>query len=248
MRGFALSVLGAIALAALVVPHGASAQATPDYAAILNAPDRPDADRKNDERRAPAKILALAGVQPGWKILDMGAGAGYSTELMARAAGPTGKVYGQNPPDMMDRAKTGYEERAKSPAMKTVTTLYRAYDDPVPSDVRNLDLITFFYAYHDVTYMAVDRVKMDHALLDALKPGGFFVIADYAALPGTGTSVSKTLHRIDEDFLKKEVEAAGFKLVEEGNFLRNPNDPHDMVIFRQQIPIDIFVLKFQKPG
>jgi len=117
----------------------------------------------------------------------------------------------------------------------------------VPADVRDLDLITFFYAYHDVTYMAVDRVKMDHALLDALKPGGFFVIADYAALPGTGTSVSKTLHRIDEDFLKKEVEAAGFKLVEEGDFLRNPNDPHDMVIFRQQIPIDIFVLKFQKP-
>jgi predicted methyltransferase len=224
------------------------AQTAPDYTAIINAPDRTDADRKNDERRAAVNILAFTGVRPGWTILDMGAGAGYSTELMARAAGPTGKVYGQNPPDMMDRARSAYEERAKSPAMQTVTTLTRVYDDPVPAEVKNLDLVTFFYAYHDVTYMPVDRAKMDHALLDALKPGGYFVIADYASLPGAGTSVSNTLHRIDEDFLKKEVEAAGFKLVQEGDFLRNPDDPHTMPIFRPQIPIDIFVLKFQKPG
>jgi predicted methyltransferase len=224
------------------------AQTAPDYTAIINAPDRTDADRKNDERRAAVNILAFTGVRPGWTILDMGAGAGYSTELMARAAGPTGKVYGQNPPDMMDRARSAYEERAKSPAMQTVTTLARVYDDPVPAEVKNLDLVTFFYAYHDVTYMPVDRAKMDHALLDALKPGGYFVIADYASLPGAGTSVSNTLHRIDEDFLKKEVEAAGFKLVQEADFLRNPDDPHTMPIFRPQIPIDIFVLKFQKPG
>jgi predicted methyltransferase len=242
MNGLVRSLLVA---AAIAVCAPAVAQ---DYAAVVNAPDRSEADRKNDERREPVKILALAGVKPGWTILDMGAGAGYSTELMARATGPTGKVYGQNPPDMMAGARTGYEARAKSPAMANVTALERGFEDPVPPEVKNLDLITFFYAYHDVTYMAVDRMKMDHALLDALKPGGFLVIADYAALPGTGTSVSKTLHRIEEDFLKKEVESAGFKLVEEGDFLRNPDDPHDMPIFRPQIPIDIFVLKFQKPG
>jgi len=242
MNGLARSLLVA---AVVAVSAPAVAQ---DFAAVVNAPDRSEADRKNDERRQPVKILTLAGVKPGWTILDMGAGAGYSTELMARATGPTGKVYGQNPPDMMERAKTAYEDRAKSPAMQNVTTLMRGYEDPVPPEVKNLDLITFFYAYHDVTYMSVDRTKMDHVLLDALKPGGYLLIADYAALPGVGTSVSKTLHRIDEDFLKKEVEAAGFKLVEEGDFLRNPKDPHDMPIFRPQIPIDIFVLKFQKPG
>ena len=243
-----LARFGFVVVSLAVASAASLAQTAPDYTGILNAPDRTEADRKNDERRAPVKILAFAGVQPGWTILDMGAGAGYSTELMARAAGPSGKVYGQNPPDMMDRARSAYEERAKSPAMRTVTTLTRVYDDPVPAEVKNLDLITFFYAYHDVTYMPVDRGKMDRALFEALKPGGYLVIADYAALPGAGTSVSNTLHRIDEDFLKQEVEAAGFKLVQEGDFLRNPDDPHTMPIFRPQIPIDIFVLKFQKPG
>jgi predicted methyltransferase len=74
MRGFARSVLALVALAA--ASGALMAQTAPDYPAVLNAPDRTDADRKNDERRAPLKILAIAGVQPGWTVLDMGAGAG----------------------------------------------------------------------------------------------------------------------------------------------------------------------------
>ena len=62
---------------------------TPDYAAIVAAPDRTDADRQADQRRQPAKMLAFTGVKTGMKVLDMEAGAGYSTELLARAVGPT---------------------------------------------------------------------------------------------------------------------------------------------------------------
>ena len=72
-------------------------------------------------------------------------------------------------------------------------------------------------------------------------------VADYAALPGAPITTGKTFHRLDEDIEKREIEAAGFKLVDEGMFLRNPNDPHDMPIFKPKIPIDIYVLKFQKP-
>ena len=55
-----------------------------------------DADRQTDQRRDPVKLLAFTGVKTGMTVLDMGAGGGYSTELMARAVGPTGKVYGQD--------------------------------------------------------------------------------------------------------------------------------------------------------
>ena len=48
---------------------------------------------------------------PGMKVLDMGAGGGYSTELMARAVAPSGVVYAQYPADGSERARTNFEAR-----------------------------------------------------------------------------------------------------------------------------------------
>ena len=53
-----------------------------------------------------------------------------------------------------------------------------------------------------------------------------FFIEDHAAKPGSPISSADDLHRIDEDFLKKEVESVGFKLVGESQVLRNPADDH----------------------
>jgi predicted methyltransferase len=242
MRG---AVIGLLALAALQA--AANPSAAQDYAAIVAAPDRSDADRQTDRRRDPVKLLAFTGVRTGMTVLDMGVGGGYSTELMARAVGTSGKVYGQDSADTNARAKERFEARMKTPAMHNVTLLVRPFDDPVPADVHDLDLITFFFYYHDTTYMAVGRAAMNRKLLAALKPGAFLVIADHSAKPGTGTSVGKSLHRIEESALKGEVEAAGFKLVAEADFLRHPEDPRDEPIFRPKVPVDEFVLKFQKP-
>jgi predicted methyltransferase len=242
MRAAVTVTISGVAIAMFAALASATAQGTVDYAAIIAAPDRSDADRKTDERRDPTKLLAFTGVQPGMKVLDMGAGAGYSTELMARAAGPAGKVFGQD-----DKAREKFEARAKTPAMANVTYLVRAFDDPVPADIGKLDLITFFFAYHDVSFAPVDRARMDKALFDALKPGGILILADHAARPGDGTSVASTLHRIEESVVKNELAAAGFKLIGEGDFLHHPDDPHDTPVFKMPGKVDEFVLKFQKP-
>jgi predicted methyltransferase len=220
----------------------------PDYAAIVASPDRSDGDRQTDARRQPAKMLAFAGVTTGMRILDMEANAGYSTELLARAVGPDGVVYAQDSAAVIERfVKDKFDLRAQKPAMKNVVHVIRNFDDPVPPDVGGLDMITFFFAYHDVTYMEVDRTLMNKKMFAALKPGGFLVIADHSARPGDGTNVAKTLHRIEESTLHQEIEAAGFKLVTEADFLRHPEDPRDAAVFRPVIPVDEFVLKYQKP-
>jgi predicted methyltransferase len=218
-----------------------------DFEAMVASPDRSDADRQTDQRRQPAKMLVFTGVGNGMKVLDMGAGAGYSTELLARAVGAGGVVYAQESAAVMERVKDKFDIRAQSPAMKNVVHMIRNYDDPVPADVKGLDLITFFFAYHDVTYMPVDRAEMNKKMFAALKPGGFLVIADHSARAGEGTSVAKTFHRIEEVTLRKEIEAAGFKLAAEADFLRHPEDPRDAAVFRPQVPVDEFVLKYQKP-
>jgi len=233
----------------LVFASGAAlAQAAPDYAAVVASPDRSDADREIDKRRNPVQLLAFTGAGTGMKVLDMGAGGGYSSELMARAVGASGVVYAHNAADLSARAKERFEARMKTPAMANVVALARPFDDPLPTDVRDLDLVTFFFFYHDTTYMEVDRAEMNRKLYAALRPGGMLVIADHSARPGDGATVGKTFHRIEEAVLRAEVEAAGFRLVAEGDFLRHPEDARNFSVNRPTGPVDEFVLKFRKPN
>ncbi len=123
------------------------------------------------------------------------------------------------------------------------------FDNPVPPAAADgkLDLVTLMFNYHDFGFLGVDRARTNRAIFQALKPGGVYVIADHAGRPGTGISESGTLHRIEESFLRAEVEAAGFRLADEGQFLRNPNDPRDRNTPEPAQPKDEFVLKFVKP-
>ena len=110
------------------------AATAPDYDAIVASPDRSDADRQTDQRRQPAKMLAFTGVTTGMKVLDMEANAGYSTELLARAVGPTGMVYAQDSGALIERfVKDKFDIRAQKPAMKNVVHVIRNFDDPDPA-------------------------------------------------------------------------------------------------------------------
>jgi predicted methyltransferase len=213
-----------------------------DYKAILASPDRIEADRSNDGKRKADQMLPFIAAKSGMRALDMAAGGGYTTELLARSVGEAGRIYAQAP-----RASDRLKQRLETPAMKNVTLLERPFDSPVPDDVKDLDLVTFFFNYHDTTFMEVDRARMNKAVFHALKSGGVYVIADHAAKPEDGISVGKTLHRIAEQSLRAEVEAAGFKLVGSADFLRNPNDPRTESSGKNSVPNDEFVLKFQKP-
>src|SRR3954462_13669444 len=75
-------------------PHVSSEQ----IAQIVASPDRSEADRKNDLRRKPEQMLGFIGIRPGIGALDLSAAGGYTTELLARAIGPAGAVYGQSQP------------------------------------------------------------------------------------------------------------------------------------------------------
>jgi predicted methyltransferase len=131
--------------------------------------------------------------------------------------------------------------------MKNAVSVERAFEDPLPPGVGGLDLITFFFIYHDTVHLGVDRPRMNRRLFEALKPGGLLVLADHSARAGDGITVTKTLHRIEESVVRRELEAAGFRFVGEAGFLRNPGDPRDAVVFKPKVPNDEFVLKFRKP-
>ena len=295
LRSLSASLLAFVVAACALVP---SAPGTPPtlspqrIAQIIASPDRSAADRTNDLRRKPELMLAFIGIRPGMTALDVSAGGGYTSELLARAIGPAGAVYGQSQPRDPNRAPPAptAPEGASPPtpaadaaqaqvrppppppstprtsavalaerdaklrnanvaAAASIVAVAQRFDDPVPSALAaaRLDLVTLMFNYHDLGFMGVDRARMNEAIFRALKPGGAYVIADHAGRPGTGISESGTLHRIEEAFLRKEVEAAGFKLSAEADFLRNPADPRDRNTPEPPQPKDEFVLRFVKP-
>ena len=289
------TLLTAIAAGAglMLGSHAASAQPAPppltqeQIKQIVASPDRSAADRTNDQRRKPEQMLVFIGIRPGITALDLSAAGGYTTELLARAIGPSGVVYGQSRPRDPSRAPTPPADPegnsnptvpsaaapAATPAAPTgaprpspdaladrdsalrsagvqaapIAAVVRPFETPIPPELAEFDLVTLMFNYHDLGHLGVDRAAMNRAVFQALKKGGLYVIADHSGRPGTGISEAGTLHRVEEAFLRKEVEAAGFKLAAEGNFLRNPKDPRDKNTPDPPQPKDEFVLKFVKP-
>ncbi len=220
--------------------------------ALVEDPSRSEEDRETDRRRMPAQMLAFLGVFEGMAVADIGAGTGYTTELLARAAGPGGRVIGHNTPFVLERfAEAGWSERLAKPVMANVTRVDRPFDDPFGPEINDLDAAINVLFYHDFVWQEVDRAAHNRAVFEALRPGGVYVIIDAFAAEGAGGSVSQTLHRIERDMVVAELTAAGFDLLDEDDFLRNPEDTRDWNALpwrneRDEFS-DKFALKFVRP-
>lgn len=216
----------------------------------INSPDRPAADKALDAGRKPDQIMTFYGIKPGMKVADIFAGGGYMTELFARIVGSTGTVYSQNGPFPEQFRKIGEEwnQRLKEPALKNVVAVNKPFDAPdvlpVPPD--SLDAVIIHLNYHDMVGFKLHRENVNAAVFKALKPGGIYGIVDHSAKPGTGDTETTTLHRIDEDFLIKDVEKAGFKLIGASAALRHPEDDRTWIVFKHRGETDRFMLKFEK--
>nr|WP_293172688.1 SAM-dependent methyltransferase [Nannocystis sp.] len=233
----------------------AEADARAAASAIVAAPDRGEEDRVVDAQRKPIELLAFLDLKPGMRAAELMAGFGYTAELLARAVGPSGQVFGQNNRFVLERfAEKGWSDRLAKPVMKPVQRVDRELDDPLPPEAKDLDAVLMVLFYHDTVWMKVDRARMNKAIFAALKPGGSYVIVDHSGRSGTGVSEAQTLHRIEAALVRKEVEAAGFRLAAEGEFLRHPEDPMDWNASPRAAEAkglrgesDRFVFKFVKP-
>jgi predicted methyltransferase len=212
------------------------------YQQVIASPIRTEQDRRTDAGRHPAEFLPFTQVRPGMHALDVSAGGGYTSQLLALAVAPTGVVFAQT-----QQPGPGLAKRLADHPQTNLIPVERPFEDPVPAQAPKLDLVTLVLNYHDISYLPVDRALMNQRLYSALKPGGHYVIVDHAGRSGTGISEGRTLHRIDEAVVLAEVRQAGFVLEAEGNFLRNPADPRDQTSTGSPIPTDKFALRFVKP-
>ncbi len=240
--------------AAATVMLCASANAAPVPATVkaaVNDAARPADDVKRDADRKPAEMLVYAGVKPGTRVMDLIPGGGYFTRIFAKAVGPNGYVYAFQPTELdhffKDKQPPVVAVAAAYPNVSVIRASVNTLTAP-----ESLDVVWTSQNYHDLKddfFKPADTVLVNKAIYNALKPGGLYIVLDHSAENGSGVRDTDTLHRIDEAVVKKEVGAAGFKLVGESNVLRNPKDTRTVKVFDPSIRghTDQFVLKFRKP-
>lgn len=221
--------------------------------AAISADGRSEADRKRDITSKPAEVLEFFGLEPGMVLIDLFGGGGYYTELAAQVVGDKGKVYHHTNHAYIPFIESELELRFENERLDGVTRLLSETDDlGLPEG--EADMVLMVMCYHDLFLVdegwpEIDRQLFWKQVRAALKPGGTLAVVDHVAKAGTGSSAVQKLHRIDKDFAKTDIEAAGFIFDAESNVLRNPEDDHTLIVFNPEIrrKTDRFVYKFTKP-
>ena len=254
LRASKLGTRFLIALGLAAVLSMAYAAIPKNISAAVADSKRPDADKARDAERKPAETMAFAGLKEGDKVVELAPGKGYFTRLLSDAVGPNGKVtavVGPKRPNAPADAPTPASviQAIASDGHGNITVAeMRVAEFSLPPD--SADLVWTSQNYHDFHNVPdLDVVAFDKKLLATLKPGGVFLVLDHVAEAGSGFRDTNTLHRIDPEAVKKEVESAGFKFDSESNVLRNKDDPHTAKVFDPSIQghTDQFILKFKKP-
>jgi len=256
------SVLLVVAGAALVSASATAAAAgepaaTAAIAAAIASPDRPEADRAQDERRKASEFLEFAGIAPGMTVLDAFAASGYYTELLSRVVGEGGTVIAYNNRAYARFAAKGIETRYAGNRLPNVQQL-TAEVDQLELPPGSLDAAIFVMSYHDLywrpadgSWTPTDPLQMLRKLHAAMKVGGVLVVQDHVAAPGgDAAEVVDKLHRIDPAVVRRDFAAAGFTLEAESPMLAHPDDDHTKGVYDPAIRgrTDQFVFKFRRPG
>ncbi|WP_394761330.1 class I SAM-dependent methyltransferase [Phenylobacterium sp.] len=253
MKFLLLAASLAVSLAAAQGTGAAvAAPAVPAYVTAAVADKGRDADRKDDERRHIAEVVAFSGVKSGDKVVDLIPGSGYFTKVFSKIVGPKGHVFMIWPneyakeaqPDPVKNqmlAKEGY------PNTSVILQPGAAFATPEPADL--VFTVQNYHDYPDKFMGKLDPVVFSKQVYKALKPGGVFLVVDHTAEAGSGLRDTDTLHRIDPAIVKKQVEEAGFVFEGESKALRNPGDDLKKVVFDKAIRghTDQFIYKFRKP-
>ena len=246
--------------AAMAVGVSGAVQAQAPSAAITAAvaeTTRPAKDVQQDSSRHPAELLAFAKVKAGDVVVDVWPGGGYWSRMFSSVVGPKGKVYAFVPAEIAGFKSDPValaKQIATEPGHANVEASSHPIDEPPPASIHNtIDVVWTFENYHDLhdSFMkGADVNAFNTSIFKALKPGGYYVIGDHAAVAGSGLKNTEDLHRIDPAVIRAEVEKAGFVFDGETKVLANSEDDHSLKVFDPALrgKTDRFVLRFKKPA
>jgi predicted methyltransferase len=220
----------------------------------VTAKERLESDHSRDVTSKPATVLEFFGLEPGMVVIDLFGGGGYYTELAVRVVGDTGKVYFHNNKAYIPFVEKELGARFADDRLDEVVRMV-SETDQLGLPEASADMVLMIMCYHDLYFVdkswpEIDRKHFWEQVYSALKPNGTLAVVDHVAQADTGSTAVQTLHRIDKDYAKTDIEAAGFVFEAESQVLYNPDDDHTLSVFDPEIrrKTDRFVYRFKKPG
>lgn len=215
--------------------------------------DRPKEDMAKDANRKPHKVLAFFDIQAGMQVLDLFSGGGYYTEILSKVVGKKGKVDAHN-----NAAYVNYigaeklKKRYGDNRLTNVQQLIQEANDLQLCEVcydRVMMVLTFHDLYHvdeKNGWNKIDAPTLMKKIHKSLKPDGTVAIVDHVAPSGSGEQAGQSLHRIDPQLIRDKMHAWGFKLLDEADFLHNPEDSGELPMWDPTVKgnTDRAVMKF----
>lgn len=216
------------------------------------APDRHQWDFRRDAARKPYEVFRFLGLQEGMVALDVGAYAGYTTEMLSAAVGPDGKVYAHNTEEVLKTYAEGYydrtmAERLANGRLPNVVIHLREYDDL--GLIGEVDVAFLGNLLHDFYYRdgETNALAFLESIYRALKPGGILGVMDHVGLDAED---NQALHRISPNVARELLVRSGFEIEAESDLFANSDDDHRLMVYDEEIYLktDRFLFRARKPA
>lgn len=209
-------------------------------------------ERARDVNRMPAEILEFFRMRENMRVIEILPAGGWFTKILGPVLADEGKLYVVHPEGFYAEA---YRRIADLPGLEQVDELdwgatASGSGGPFsPSgrwEVEPVDLAVTFRNYHNFT--PADRATVNRSVFDALKPGGYYGIVDHTRRHNEPTN-RENGRRVDPVLVIKEVQEAGFELVDFSNLYYRPNDALALEVGNPEVNdlTDRIALLFRRP-
>ena len=153
------------------------------------------------------RVMDIFGIVPGKSVADIGAGSGFFTALAARRVGDKGMVYAV---DINPEAIQYIDARVKKENLHNVKTILGKADNPLlPARV---DAVLLLKTYHEIAEPIVLFCNLRNSLAKDARVG----VIDRN---GNGTD-----HGVGRDVVIREMKEAGYRLVQQEDFVKDGMD------------------------
>jgi len=220
--------------------------------AAMQGAIRTPEERARDPNRLPVEILSFFRMREDMRVIEILPAGGWFTKILGPALRDKGKLYVTHPEG---RYAEAYRAIAKRPGLEKVEEVGwgatgGGSGGPFgPSgrwNVAPVDMAVTFRNYHN--FSPADRATVNKSVFDALKPGGYYGIVDHTRRHNEPTT-RENGRRVDPVMVIKEVQAAGFMLVDYSNLYYKPDDALKLEVGNPEVNdrTDRVALLFRKP-